>query len=147
MADALLELEEELLDGALRVVLSSVLRKLGAVKDNGDVLPCTCSRTSIKSSSDIDFNLIKAEEAVCNGDLHFADCIYMHTCASHISSLMEDTRFNANFAAEVSCSQATKRRAYLAPISFINKSSSNARLTDTVCSGWTLQCQRWSARS
>lgn len=64
MANALLELEEELLEGALRVMLSSVLRKLGAVKDNGNVPPCTCSRTSIKSSSDNDFNLLKAEEDV-----------------------------------------------------------------------------------
>ena len=76
MGDALLELEEGLLEGALRVVLSSVLRKLGAVKDNGNVPPCTCSRTSIKSSSDNDFNLLKAEEDV--GDLHFADKLYTH---------------------------------------------------------------------
>ncbi len=70
MGDVLLELEDGLLEGALRVVLSSDLRKLGAVKDSGNVPPCTCSRTSIKSSSDNDFNLLKAEEDV--GDLHFA---------------------------------------------------------------------------
>ena len=76
MADALLELEEELLDGALRVVVSSVLCKLGAVKENGNVLPCTCSRTSIKSSSDNDFNLLKAEADV--GNLRFANKWYTH---------------------------------------------------------------------
>ena len=76
MADALLELEEELLEGALRVVLSSVLRKLGAVKDIGNVTPCTCSSTSIRSSSDNDFNLRKTESNV--GDLHFADKLYTH---------------------------------------------------------------------
>ncbi len=81
MADVLLELEEELLEGALRVVLSSVLCKLGAVKDNGNVLPCTCSRTSIKSSSDNDFSLIKAEEAACSSSLLCAlQTKCMHTC-------------------------------------------------------------------
>lgn len=55
--------------------------------------------------------------------------------------------FIANFASEVICLQATKMRAHLVPISFINKSSSNARLTDTVCSVWNLQCQPGSARS
>jgi len=83
VGDALLELEEGLLEGALRVVLSSALRKLGAVKDNGNVPPCTCSRTSIKSSSDNDFSLLKAEEDL--GDLHFADKLYTHAhmCLMH----------------------------------------------------------------